>query len=360
MATQTEKSLLTLSNAPHVRSDESISKIMWMVVAALLPASFYSVYIFGLKALMLLVTSVFAAIAAEAAYQLLMKKEVRVSDGSAVITGLLIAMNVPPGAPVWMVTIGSFFAIIFVKQLFGGLGFNVFNPALAARAFMIASWPVHMTTGWHKFNEGNVLIKDLSNFSGLPQHLFDTLTQATPLTALKEGPKSLAEFKVGADQFYNFIFSSDKIKSLFIGNVGGVIGETSAALLLIGAIYLLVKKVITWHIPATYIGTVGILAFIYYLITGVPSVQYAVLFHLVSGGLFLGAFFMATDMVTSPITYKGMMIFGAGCGILTFVIRIWGGYPEGVSYSILLMNAATPLIDRFIKPAVFGKPDKKK
>jgi Na+-translocating ferredoxin:NAD+ oxidoreductase subunit D len=352
--TTKKESLLTLSSAPHVKSQESVSSIMWLVVAALTPAAAYSVYIFGINSLILLVSAILGAVAAEVAYEYAMKKRLTGTDGSAVITGLLVAMNVPPGAPVWMVVIGSFFAIIIVKQLFGGLGFNIFNPALAARAFMIASWPVHMTTGWFNFDKSNVFIRDVKNSMGFAPELFDAITQATPLTALKEGPKIFEEMKIGVDQLYSFVFSADKIKPLFFGSIGGVVGETSAILLLLGGAFLLWKRVITWHIPVAYMGTVAGLAFIYYLISGVPNVHIAVLFHLLSGGLILGAFFMATDMVTSPVTNKGMIIFGAGCGLITFIIRIWGGYPEGVSYSILLMNAVTPLIDRYIKPRIFG------
>lgn len=353
MTTKIE-SLLTLSSAPHVKSQESVPTVMWLVVAALIPAAAYSVYLFGFKSLVLLVSAVFAAVTAEVGYEYAMKKRITGTDGSAVITGLLVAMNVPPSAPVWMVVIGSFFAIIIVKQLFGGLGFNIFNPALAARAFMIASWPVHMTTGWFKFAKSNVFIQNVNNNMGFAPELFDAITQATPLTALKEGPKIFNEMKVGVDQLYSFVFSADKIKPLFLGSIGGVVGETSAIFLLLGGAFLLWKRVITWHIPVAYMGTVAGLALVYYLLTRVPNVHIAILFHLLSGGLILGAFFMATDMVTSPVTYKGMLIFGSGCGLITFVIRIWGGYPEGVSYSILLMNAVTPLIDRYIKPKVFG------
>ncbi len=352
--TSKKESLLTLSGAPHVKSQESVASIMWFVVAALVPAAAYSVYIFGIKSLVLLVSAVAAAVAAEAGYEYLIKKRFTGADGSAVITGLLVAMNVPPGAPVWMVVIGSVFAIVIVKQLFGGLGFNIFNPALAARAFMLASWPVHMTTGWFSFDKSNVFVQNVKNSMGFAPELFDAVTQATPLTALKEGPKIFEEMKVGVDQLYSFVFSPDKIKPLFFGSVGGVVGETSALLLLLGGAFLLWRRIITWHIPVTYIGTVAGLSLIYYLTKGIPNIHIAVLFHILSGGLILGAFFMATDMVTSPVTYRGMMIFGAGCGLITFLIRIWGGYPEGVSYSILLMNAVTPLIDRYIKPRVFG------
>jgi Na+-translocating ferredoxin:NAD+ oxidoreductase subunit D len=291
---------------------------------------------------------------AEAGTRLIQKKPVTVHDGSAVITGLLVAMNVPPEAPVWMTAIGSFFAIIIVKQLFGGLGFNIFNPALAARAFMMASWPVHMTTRWHVFSGVNVLASGITNSTSMPTQAFDAITQATPLALLKEGPRILQEYNVGIDKLHDILFSPAMLKSLFIGNIGGVIGETSALMILIGALFLLYKRIITWHIPFSYIGTVGLLAMIYYSVNGYQNVHLIVLFHLLSGGLMLGAFFMATDMVTSPVSGSGMIIFGIGCGLLTFIIRIWGGYPEGVSYSILIMNAVVPLLDRFTKPKVFG------
>lgn len=349
-----KKPLYTITGAPHVKTGESVKLIMWTVVAALIPSAVYAGYIFGLNAIVIMAASVAAAMIAEAVMQVLLKKPVTVFDGSAVITGLLVAMNVPPEAPVWMPVIGTFFAIIIAKQLFGGLGFNIFNPALAARAFMMASWPVHMTTKWHKFDGNTVLSSDIKNTTGLAQPVFDALTQATPLTAFKEGPRLLLDNNVRIDQLYDVLFGTGMFKSLFIGNVGGVIGETSALLLLAGGIILLVRKVISWHIPVVYIGTVGFISYIYYIATGNQYAQFITLFHVLSGGLFLGAFFMATDMVTSPITKKGMMIFAAGCGIITFIIRIWGGYPEGVSYAILLMNAVVPLIDRFVKPKVFG------
>lgn len=349
-----------LSNAPHVKDTQSLKSIMWMVVAALLPACAYSVYIFGINSFILLLTGVISAVIAEALFQLAMKKPVTCLDGSAAITGLLLAMNVPPEAPPWMVAIGSFFAIIIVKQLFGGVGFNIFNPALAARAFILASWPVHMTAEWHKFSGSNILAGNISNLSGMSEQAFDAITRATPLGALKEGPKILAEMNEPLNNLYNLLFSGDMFRSLFMGNTGGCVGETSALLLLIGGLFLLYKRIITWHIPVSYIGTVALIMLLYYTLADFQYPLKAVLFHLLSGGLILGAFFMATDMVTSPVTGKGMIIFGTGCGVIASVIRLWGGYPEGVSYSILLMNAAVPLIDKFTKPGVFGKEKKKK
>jgi electron transport complex protein RnfD len=355
MAEQQEKFILNISNAPHVKTPDSITKIMWTVVLAMSPAFIYGIYLFGINAFILLTASVIAAVVAEAVTQYLLKKPITIKDGSAVVTGLLIGMNVPPGAPVWVVVLGSFFGIIIVKQLFGGLGFNIFNPALAARAFMVASWPVQMTTHWHKFSGVNVLSPDAINRIGLKKEAFDALTQATPLAVLKEGPQILQEYNISIQQLYDMIFSPQMLKSMAFGNIGGVIGETSAVLLLVGGIFLMFRRIITWHVPFSFIGTVGALAFAYYSFTGLPPAHLIAFSHVVSGGLFLGAFFMATDMVTSPVTPMGMIIFGMGCGIITFVIRIWGGFPEGVSYSILLMNAVVPLIDRYTRPRIFGR-----
>ncbi len=351
--------MLVLSNAPHIKSKESIPLIMWTVVAALVPQAVYSVYLIGTGALFIYLTAVLSAVLSELAVRALLKKNITVHDGSAALTGLLLAMNVPPSAPLWMVAIGSAFAVIIVKQLFGGLGFNIFNPALAARAFLMASWPLHMTSGWSVFSGTNVMSQAAAPTAEIPRQAFDVITSATPLQALKELPRFAADAGVTPEAVKGFLFSGDIIKSLGQGNIGGCIGETSALLLLLGGLFLLFRRVITWHIPAAYIGTVALLACAYYMAEGSVPVSHAVAFHLLSGGLFLGAFFMATDMVTSPVTPRGMLIFGAGCGVITFVIRIWGGYPEGVSYSILLMNAFVPLIDRYLRPAVFGTGKKK-
>lgn len=359
MKEKEQREQMTLvSSAPHIRSGESVPKVMWSVVLALAPAAGFSVYHFGMPALVLIGVSVGSAVVAEALIRLFLRKPVTVLDGSAVITGLLLAMNLPPQAPWWMAAIGSAFAVIVVKQLFGGLGFNIFNPALAARALLMASWPVYMTTAWHRFSGDNVLSPASLNNGGLPPAVYDTLTRATPLGLLRDGPRILADAGLGSAPLYKMAVSPEMLKSLFMGNVGGCIGETSALLLLAGALFLLFRKIITWHIPAAYAGTVAAAAAVYYFATGCPCWQMMPLFHLLSGGLVLGAFFMATDMVTSPVSRKGMLLFGAGCGIVTFVIRLWGGYPEGVSYAILIMNAFVPLIDRLTKPRVFGVKEK--
>ncbi|MCK4261683.1 RnfABCDGE type electron transport complex subunit D, partial [bacterium] len=287
----------------------SIPRVMWSVVIALVPAMAASIYFFGISALTTISVSVISAISTEAIIQRLRHKPITISDGSAVVTGILLALVLPPRIPCWMVIIGSFCAIALAKQLFGGLGYNIFNPALVGRAILLASFPIAMTT-WRK--------------------PFEAVTCATPLTLIKE---RICE---GLPSYWE----------LFIGKVGGSLGETSVLALLIGAVFLLLRGYISWHIPLSCLGTVALLTAI---------LNQDPLFHLLTGGLILGAFFMATDMVTTPLTKKGKLVFGIGVGIIVVVIRLKGGYPEGVCYSILLMNAFTPLIDRWIKPKVFGK-----
>lgn len=309
-----ENSRFLVSSSPHIRSGETTQRIMLDVAIALLPALISGIWFFGLRALLVTVVAVVFAVASEAVIQKVMKRPVTVMDFSAAVTGILIAFNVPVTAPLWMVAIGSIFAIIIVKQCFGGVGHNFINPALAARAMLLASWPVRMTA-W-------------------VQPGADAVTTATPLAILK-GTEATGVLP--------------SLWDLFIGNVGGCIGETSVLALLLGGLYLLFRRVISPRIPVTYIATVGILAFI----LGGFDVM-LIPYHVLAGGLFLGAIFMATDYSSTPMSPKGQIIFGLGCGILTTVIRFYGGYPEGVSYSILLMNVATPLIDRFTMPKKFG------
>jgi electron transport complex protein RnfD len=318
-----------LSSSPHIHSGESTPRIMYSVAAALAPAIATGVYLFGLRALWVVILSVAAGLATEAGAQRVMGREVTISDGSALVTGILLALNLPPTVPWWVVIVGSAIAIVIGKQIYGGLGYNPFNPALVARVILLISFPVQMTT-WLK-----------------PSPLFsravDAVTTATPLGAMKTHlmvKGSLEGFTMG------------ELWNPFIGNIGGCIGETSVIALLIGAGFLLYRGYITWHIPVTFIGTVFVLSGLFWAIN--PDQYITPLFHVVTGGLVLGAFYMATDMVTSPLTDRGMMLFGMGCGAITIVIRLFGGYPEGVSYSILLMNAATPLIDRYFKPKTFG------
>jgi Na+-translocating ferredoxin:NAD+ oxidoreductase subunit D len=292
-----------VSTSPHWRDKTTTQELMLSVIIALLPALGVAVYIFKLPALLVLGSAALAAVATEAVIAFFQKKPLPILDGSALLTGLLLAMTLPPTTPWWAAALGAFFAIAIAKQAFGGLGMNIFNPALAGRAFLLASYPVLITT-WVK------------PFSGL--------TTATPLALAKETDLATA------------LASSSYLDS-FLGLSSGSLGETSALALLVGGVLLLLRRVIHWQIPVFYIGTVAGLAFI---------LQQDVLFHLLNGGLLLGAFFMATDYVTSPITPWGKVIFGIGAGILVMVIRLWGGYPEGVCYSILLMNATTPLLDK--------------
>ncbi|HYE09033.1 MAG TPA: RnfABCDGE type electron transport complex subunit D [Patescibacteria group bacterium] len=314
-----ENSRFLVSSSPHIRSGESTKKIMMDVAIALLPALFSGIWFFGLRALWLTLVAVGFAVASEIAMQKIMKRPVTVSDFSAVVTGMLIAFNVPATLPLWMVAIGAIFAIVIVKQCFGGVGHNFINPALAARAMLLASWPVDMTS-W--VTPGA-----------------DAVSTATPLGLIK-GAEAANQVLPG-------------VWDLFVGNIGGCIGETSALALLIGGLYLVYRKVISYRIPVVYIATVGILAFIFsgFNLSYVP-------YHIFAGGLLLGAIFMATDYSSSPMTAKGQVIFAIGCGLLTSIIRFYGGYPEGVSYSILLMNITTPLIDRFTSPRKFGEVKK--
>lgn len=312
----------TVSSSPHIRARITTASIMTDVAIALLPALVSGVYYFGFRAAFITLLSVIFCVGFEYLWQKLTKQEVTITDGTAVVTGMLLAFNVPIGVPWWLLLIGSFVAIVIVKQFFGGVGNNFMNPALAGRAFLLASWPVLMTSWVPPFtSSGNAL---------------DVVSTATPLAVLKEEAAG----------------TLPPLTDMFLGNIGGCIGETSALALLLGGLYLVLKRVISVRIPLTFIATLAVLVFIFpnSSLSRVDSVLYNVL----GGGLMLGAIFMATDYVTSPITKKGQVIMGLGCGILTFVIRRFGGYPEGVSYSILLMNVATPLIDRWTKPRVFG------
>lgn len=311
----------TVSIGPHVRDGVSTKKIMWAVTLSLVPAGLAGVFIFGMRALFIIITSIVSALITEAVILALRRKDLSaVYDGSAVLTGLLLAYNLPPGVPLWMPAAGSFFAVAIGKQVFGGLGHNIFNPALAGRAFLMVSWPVYMTT-WQN-----------------PRWNADAVTAATPLGLFKY--KGFGVLK-GISNW-----------DLFIGNKGGCIGEVCVIMLLAGAAYLLFKRYITWHIPLAYIAAVAIPGWIFNGMDGFFTGD--ILFFIFSGGLVLGAFFMATDYVTSPLSAKGKIVFGIGCGLLTFLIRKFSGYPEGVSYAILMMNAAAPIIDRYTFPKWFG------
>lgn len=328
--------MLKVSSYPHIYSETGTRRLMLAVIIALTPALCGSVFLFGVRALIIILISIATSVACEALCQTIRRKPVTISDGSAILTGMLLSFNLPPEVPYWLPVVGSSFAIVVAKQVFGGLGYNIFNPALAGRAFLMASWPSIMTGRW--------IAPRIGTTSGIIYKLPAIVTSnATPLMVLKDYPKV-----AGVPTLLN---AKSTLLSLFYGFRGGCIGETSCLLLLIGGIFLITYKVIDYRIPLSYFSTVFIFTGILWLFGVTPGTP---LMHILSGGLFLGAFFMATDYVTSPITKKGRLIFGMGCGVITVLIRIWGGYPEGVSYSILLMNAATPLIDRFTRPRIFG------
>jgi electron transport complex protein RnfD len=331
---ETVNEMLIVSASPHIRAKQKTSLAMRIVTIALLPALIFATYLFGLRVLLITLISILSAVGCEALMQRMLGKKITITDGSAILTGLLLAFNLPPGVPWWLPAVGSAFAIIFAKQLFGGLGYNFINPALAGRAFLMASWPSFMTKEW--------LAPVGGTLSGI-----DGITTATPLSLLKN-PANYGNPEIIIRQLNDF----DTLRDIFFGRIGGCIGETSALFLLIGGLFLISLKIVDYRIVVGYLGSFVLLVWL------LPT-QGSVLFHLFAGGLFLGAFFMATDWVTSPVTKKGRWIFGIGCGVITVIIRIWGGYPEGVSYSILLMNVFTPLIDRLTKERVFGELSKK-
>lgn len=318
--------ILNVSGSPHVHCDDSVKKIMWSVVVALLPAFFVSIFYFGLPVIILTLVSVGCCVLFEYLIQrFILKVKPSVSDGSAVVTGLLLAFNVPASLPIWMMVVGALVAIGIAKMPFGGLGHNPFNPALVARVFMLIAFPVAMTT-WPAAQP----------IWGIA----DAVTGPTPLGILKEGGVAALSEAPG-------------YLDMLVGQMGGSFGEVSAIALLIGAAFLMWKRIISWHIPVAFVATVFVISGIFYL---VDPTQYAnPFFHLLTGGLILGAFFMATDMVTSPTSKSGMLVFGCGCGLLTIIIRLFGAYPEGVSFSILLMNAMVPLINRWCKPKTYAK-----
>ena len=326
-----EKKLI-VSSSPHVRSNEDTSYIMKQVLIALIPATIAGLYFFRLNALSVIFFCILGTVGSEYLYQKISKQESTIGDYSAVVTGLLLAFNVPSSLPWWMCLIGGAFAIIVVKMVFGGIGNNFLNPALAARAFLLASFPVAMTS-WPKPG-----VSEWISSANL-----DTLSTATPLSFLKAGSAGVA------DLASNGINMTDMI----IGNIGGCIGETSALLIVLGGIYLIYKGIIDYTIPVIYIASVFILTFI----LGGFSFDFA-LYELFAGGLMLGGFFMLTDYTTSPRTKKGQIIYALLAAVITTVIRLYGGYPEGVSYSILLANVATPLIDKYVSNRVFGEVSK--
>nr|AIB09469.1 electron transport complex protein RnfD [Halobacteroides sp. TB21] len=314
-----ETANLTVSPAPHIRGSESISGIMRSVIIALLPATLFGIYYFGMHALLVVASCVISAILTEAVWAKIRGTSGSVLDGSAALTGLLVALVVPGGLPIWMGVLGSVVAISLGKQIFGGLGFNFFNPALVGRAFLMASFPKAMTTwDWQAM--------------GVDWKVFELTSGATPLASQAD---------------VSWAGSGLSYMNLFLGKIGGCIGETSVAALVIGFLYLLYKGYADWRIPTAYLGSVA-------LLTSVLGAR-GPIFHLLAGGVVIGALFMATDMVTTPVTKNGRWIFGLGCGLLTVLIRIYGGYPEGTSYAILLMNMFVPLIDQYTLPQVYGE-----
>lgn len=305
---------LFVCSSPHLRDNVSTRRIMLDVIIALLPAMAAGIRYFGLRAALIVIVTTAAAVLTEYLMRRGLKREQTISDLSAVVTGLLLALNLPPSFPVWMAVVGAVVAIALIKQLFGGLGQNFMNPALGARVILLLAWSRQMTT-----------------WTG---PMADAVTTATPLSVLKEGGTNV----------FSYI-------DMFWGKIPGCIGETSAFAILLGFLYLLLRKVISWRIPVVYTGTVAVLA---WALGGKGMFAGDPLYHILSGGLLLGAVFMATDYVTSPITAKGAIIYAVGCGVLTVLFRLYGNMPEGVSFAIILMNVVTPLIDRFTVPAVFG------
>lgn len=349
-----------VSAAPHVKQKISVASVMWQVALALVPALVASIFLFGIRALYLTIYGVAAAVITEAVIQSVRKIPITVSDGSAVVTGMLLSFNLNVASPWWLPVAGSIFAIAIGKQIFGGLGNNPMNPALLGRAFLVASWPTLITAGWTKTVPiKGILDASINGLKALPANVPSAITSATPLGAAKALRDPNLINSDLAETIMNKLASMDTITDLFWGNIGGCIGEVSAAMLLLGAAYLAWKHIIEWRIPVSYIATVFVLTYIFGGINGLFSASILLpLFHIFSGGLILGAFFMATDMVTSPVTKMGRIYFGIGCGLITVVIRLVGGYPEGVSYSILLMNIVVPLIDRFTTPKAFGEVKK--
>ena len=310
-----------VSAAPHIHTGVTVSGIMRDVIIALLPAAVFGCVIFGINAAVLIITCILSCMAAEFVFNKIVKKKNTLGDLSAVVTGLLLALNLPPQLPVYMAVIGSVFAIVLVKQIFGGLGKNFMNPALGARCFMLIAWTSAMTTFVNPLMGGGA----------------DAVSSATPLAVMKSGGTELST-----------------LLNAFLGFVPGTIGETSVLMILIGFVYLLIRKIITPKIPLAYILTFAVLTFLFGSKGDMSAAQYT-LMQLCTGGLFLGAVFMATDYTTTPTTPVGMIIFGIGCGALTFLIRQFGGYPEGVSFSIILMNIVSPLIEKATTPKSFGQ-----
>ncbi len=328
---------LIASSSPHIRSNEDTRSIMLDVIIALMPALVMGVYVFGWRALTSTLVSVAACVVWEWLYRKVMKKSSSIGDLSAVVTGILLAFVCPVQTPYWMLIIGAFFSIVLVKQLYGGIGCNFINPALAGRAILLASYATAMTT-WVKVGEKAAVIGSNA----------DIVTAATPLAMMK-----------GVDAAgWETLTNTYTLGDMFIGRIGGSLGEVSSLMLLLGGIYLLLRKVISWQTPVAFIATVAVITLIS-APAGVSSVEYMA-YNVFGGGLMLGAIFMATDYATSPVTKLGQAIFGIGCGLITVFIRRFGSYPEGVCYSIMIMNCTTWLLDKYIRPTIYGALKKEK
>lgn len=337
---------LFTSSSPHAHGGASTSRIMWTVCATLAPAAAWSVYLFGLPALTVILATIVFCLGFEVLCQVIARKPIAIADGSAVLTGLILALTLPPGLPIWICAVGAFVAIVVAKAVFGGLGQNPFNPAMTGRVFLLIAFPGPLTrwlvprgTEAELFGQSVTAYDAAGNLVELGSDKADAITAATPLGLLSEqGAHAVAALEQSTD--------------VFLGQINGSLGETSGLLLLLGGLFLLWRKIITWHIPISFMATVALIAAI---TNGVDDSVYAgPVFHLCTGGVIIGAWFMATDYVTSPMFPAGKLVFGAGCGVLTMVIRLWAGYPEGVSFAVLLMNACVPIIDTYTRPKKFG------
>ena len=328
-----DSNLLTVSPSPHIHQGQSIPRIMYDVIIAMLPAFIFSIYVFGLGALVVTLIAVLSAVLFEFLItKHILKRDPDILDGSAIVTGMLLAFNVPSNLSWWLVVLGSFVAIGIGKMSFGGLGNNPFNPALVGRVFLLISFPVHMTT-WPVPFESRMTLTDV-------------VTGATPLSIIKDGLKN-------NESLVSLIEQIPGSFELLIGRQPGSLGEMSALLLIVGFLYMLFRKVITWHIPVIIIGTMFVFSGALWL--GNPGRFMDPVFHILSGGAMLGAIYMATDYVTSPMTIRGVVVYSIGIGVITILIRIFGAYPEGISFAILIMNAFVPLLNKYIKPSRFGE-----
>jgi electron transport complex protein RnfD len=345
-----------VTSAPYTHEQTSINRTMILVMIALLPATMYGIYLFGLPALFVFVLTIAACIFFEAICLIIAGKPVRsyLLDGSAVLSGWLLAMTLPPWSPWWLATVGAFLAIVVGKQVFGGIGQNLFNPAMVARVALLIAFPLEMTS-WvqpqpmFSSNTPDLIDSLTITFGGTVPAAYDAVSGATILGYVK------SEIGQGVP-LYDVLAVNYDVLGLAAGSVAGSLGETSAVLILLGGLFLLYKRIISWHIPVSMMLTLAVLASIFHLVS--PERYPDAIFHLMAGATLLGAFFIATDLVTSPVTYRGQLVFGAGCGALVFVIRTWTTYPEGVAFAVMLMNAMTPLIDHYMKPRIYGRDRK--